>query len=870
MSSFSSLGSEFRVNGTTAGLQFASSVAGLSGGGFVVVYTTTSGSGNKLLGQIYDANGAAVGGELTISNVGVSNAADVTALGTGFVVAYEAPNPPLFHPNSVWTEVFDSAGAGSGAVEAETGNNQGHNAMIAASTAGGFLTVWEESGIGPDTDQGAIRGGVSGGTGLTVNTTTAGNQGGPSVAALLDGSGNYVAAWTESDGVGNNEMKGQFLSSGGAKLGAEFTIDNDVTGPSGLDMEIAGRPGAGYAIAFTDGFKTHIKVFGAGNALLADFEANPGVFAQSEDEAAIAVLSNGLLAVAGRDFSSGGFSHLRVFAPDGTQIGTEVLLQAGSGSGIITDPSIAALANGQFVVSWTDNRATLGDPDHGITAQRFSTGAPSIVDGTAGDDTLDGAAQVGFFMGYVGFDTLSYAAAAGPVTVNLANPALNAGAAAGDEIGNSVERIVGSGFGDTLIGDGRANILHGGSGNDTIDGAGGDDTISGGADNDTLTGGTGIDLADYSAATSPVTVSLALAGAQNTGATTGSDTLSGFENLLGAAFADTLTGDGQANLLSGAGGNDTLNGNGGNDTLDGGLGADTLNGGADNDTFIVDDAGDVLAEALNQGTDTVNTALSSYSLFSIVNVERILFTGAGNFVGRGNGLDNRIEGGAGNDRFVVDQGGADRYFGGTGVSDAVDYRPSAVGAIVNLTTNIHGGAAAGDVFSSIEYFYGSNTAGDTLTGAGFNDRFDGYGGNDVLSGLGGSDTLNGGDGDDEIAGGALIDFLTGNAGADDFNYGNVSESGPSSGARDRIYDFEAGIDDIDVSAIDAMASTGADDAFTQFIGAAAFTAEGQIRAYQSGANTIIEFNTTGTTGAEMQIQLQNFTAAALTIADFIA
>jgi Ca2+-binding RTX toxin-like protein/subtilisin-like proprotein convertase family protein len=405
----------------------------------------------------------------------------------------------------------------------------------------------------------------------------------------------------------------------------------------------------------------------------------------------------------------------------------------------------------------------------------------------------------------------------------------------------------------TLTPSGGNDTLWGGPGNDTERGGAGNDELRGGTGDDTLDGGAGIDTADYSdAAAGGVTVNLALGGAQFVGGGRGSDTLSGIENLIGSDFNDTLAGNGAANLI------------------DGRLGEDAMAGGGGSDTFIVDSLLDTVSEGLNAGNDAIRTAINNYSLVAIANVEQLIFTGSGNFVGRGNGTDNRILGGFGNDRFVADAGGADRYFGDFGSVDQMDFRPSVSGAIVNLTTGVHGGAAAGDFFSSIEYFYGSNTAGDDFTGAGFNDRFDGYGGGDTLSGLGGNDTINGGDGDDEISGGALLDFLNGNAGADDFNYADASDSGPTSGARDRIFGFEAGIDDIDVSAIDASAAGAGDDAFIQFIGSAAFTAEGQVRWYQSGANTVIEFNTTGTGGAEMQIQLQNFTAASLAAADFIA
>ena len=44
------------------------------------------------------------------------------------------------------------------------------------------------------------------------------------------------------------------------------------------------------------------------------------------------------------------------------------------------------------------------------------------------------------------------------------------------------------------------------------------------------------------------------------------DTLSGIENVIGSAQADTLTGDGGDNVLEGDAGNDSLDGGAGDDT----------------------------------------------------------------------------------------------------------------------------------------------------------------------------------------------------------------------------------------------------------------------------------------------------------------
>ncbi len=156
---------------------------------------------------------------------------------------------------------------------------------------------------------------------------------------------------------------------------------------------------------------------------------------------------------------------------------------------------------------------------------------------------------------------------------------------------------------------------------------------------------------------------------------------------------------------------------------------------------------------------------------------------------------------------------------------------------------------------------------NNVRGSGGADIIEGNGGKDALYGGSGADRIRGGAGADEISGGTEIDVLSGGAGSDDFNFTSLTHSGVTSTTRDAITDFKFDVDDIDVSVIDAMVH-GSGHKFS-FVGAAAFTSEGQIRATQSGAHTIVSFNTDGSGGAEMQIVLRNVLATNLDAGDFI-
>jgi hypothetical protein len=117
-----------------------------------------------------------------------------------------------------------------------------------------------------------------------------------------------------------------------------------------------------------------------------------------------------------------------------------------------------------------------------------------------------------------------------------------------------------------------------------------------------------------------------------------------------------------------------------------------------------------------------------------------------------------------------------------------------------------------------------------------------------LMGGAAADVLRGGGQADRLYGGLGADQLAGNGGADRYIYLAVTES--TAASRDAITTF-AGGDLIDLAAIDAI-SGGGDDGFT-FIGTAAFSAAGQARLVQSGADWLLEANVDSDLGADLVI-----------------
>ncbi|MGV6476733.1 M10 family metallopeptidase C-terminal domain-containing protein [Azotobacter vinelandii] len=385
---------------------------------------------------------------------------------------------------------------------------------------------------------------------------------------------------------------------------------------------------------------------------------------------------------------------------------------------------------------------------------------------------------------------------------------------------------------DKLTGSDAPELILGKGDEDRLEGGAGDDILDGGAGRDVLSGGTGADLfrvsaredsqrtasegfadriLDFEAGTDRIDLSaLGFSGlgdghdgslavqANDAGTLTylksfevdaegrrfeivlegDYGSLLGSGNLIfapltleGTEAGDSLTGSPVAENLAGASGDDRLHGAGGDDLLDGGAGRDRLTGGSGADLFRI-----VVRE------DSYRTASENFAdrIRDFDPDEDRLDLSALGFTALGDGHDGTLA-------VRVNEAGTRTYL--------KSFEADAEGRRFEL-------ALDGDLAGRLD---GGNLlfAAAPLEGSAADDDLIGSAAAEILTGADGDDYLHGGAGDDILDGGAGRDTLAGGSGADLFRFSVREDSQRTAGEGfvDRILDFEAGTDRIDLSAL---------------------------------------------------------------------
>lgn len=299
------------------------------------------------------------------------------------------------------------------------------------------------------------------------------------------------------------------------------------------------------------------------------------------------------------------------------------------------------------------------------------------------------------------------------------------------------------------------DVIWGGNGYDGIVGDGGNDLIMGGAGDSWLFGQDGNDV---------------IVGGYDLVRNSGSNFLSTWKDLFQGSMTDAQI---EAQFVARSGNNDIAGGDGA-DVLMSSYGNDSLSGGDGNDTMYAGDGNDTVYGETRKGDFGWYDGQTGNDYIDAQGGNDIIYGQLGNDTILGGSGDDSLYGEDGAD-YLAGGVGADILNGGDG-NDYASYETATSGITLNLTNiSLNTGDAAGDTFSGIEGYVGSqfndtmkasaNSAVIFNAGAG-NDNVYGHIGNDYLIGGTGNDVLQGGPGDDSIFGGTGDDtylFTSGEA-----------------------------------------------------------------------------------------------------------
>jgi hypothetical protein len=420
-------GTEFRVNTTTSGYQQSAVVAALADGGWVVAWASSLGTGaSAVYSQRYTAAGVPAGPETLLSTT-INGSPSVAGLaGGGYVISWST-----LAVDGTWdihAQRFDAGGAAAGAealVNTTTyGSQLQTDQAVTEMNDGGYLITWQSL---PD-EFGYCHV-------YSQRFDAVGNRVGGEL--IVEGMPNYV-----HDSVTTNVLSGGWVvtwmfenilyqrryDAGGQPAGdgaKQFVAD---LGFAPGDHHVAALWDGGWIIAYVNGLDIYTQRFDANGAAVGGPALANSSTAGVETLPSITALPDGGWVVTWQSRPTSTFDadiYAQRFDATGAKVGAETLVTTVQ-SGNQFSPDVAGLTDGQYMITWT---TTASDGSTDVHAVRFDSSGTPVSSGQslAGDDLAN---------------TLSFS---GPQAVEL----------------------IGGGGNDTLQGGGGSDTLDGGDGFDT-------------------------------------------------------------------------------------------------------------------------------------------------------------------------------------------------------------------------------------------------------------------------------------------------------------------------------------------------------------------------------------------------------------------
>ncbi|HEY5712949.1 MAG TPA: pre-peptidase C-terminal domain-containing protein [Allosphingosinicella sp.] len=412
LSTPATIGTEFLVNSSTPGHQERSKIAALTNGNFVSVWWNST---TEIIAQLFDYNGNKLGTAVLVNtfNSGAQGLPEIAPLsGGGCVIVWQDGLNQVSvgsgtlgdsSGTSIKAQIFDNTLQKIGTeflVNTVTTSYQ-LNPYVSGLPNGNFIITWQDGSISSINSE--VKGQLFSSEGqyisgeFLINTTSAGDQLPTSVTALTNGS--FIVCWWDAA-----QARAQIFSSSLMKVGGEISISS----LSRIGAKIAALDNGGFvavwetvpgASADSSGAAIQGQIFSlSGEPIGSVFLVNSAV-ANDQLAPSIASLPGGFIVTwddhsgVGGD-SSGGSVKAQVFDLNGSKVGDEFRVNSTTFLDQY-DSSVAVLANGTALATWTDTSgtdSTVNDPN--IRAQILSVPAIPVTDDYA-DGDLDSTSAVG-------------------------------------------------------------------------------------------------------------------------------------------------------------------------------------------------------------------------------------------------------------------------------------------------------------------------------------------------------------------------------------------------------------------------------------------------------------------------------------------
>ncbi|MFC2085525.1 hypothetical protein ACFLS9_10735, partial [Bacteroidota bacterium] len=385
---------DFQVNenaGQNGADQFSPSISADGSGNFIMAWRDERNGDPDIYAQRFSSDGTPLGANLKVNDDDGSALqwrSSISSDSSGsFVITWEDGRNGGYR--DIYAQRYSSDGTPLGAnlkVNDDQENTSQYYPSVSVDGSGNFVIAWTDSrNVGFDTyAQRYSNDGTALGANFKVNDDQDNaNQFSPFISA--DGSGSFVIVWEDGRNDWQDEIYAQRYSSDGTPLGANFKVNDDSSSEYNYNPVISTDASGNFVIAWEDeragDYNTDIyaqRYSGYGTPIGANFKVNDNQEDSWPGSPSISTDGSGNFVITWENGDDDWQTdiHAQRFSGNGTPIGTNFKVNDDQGTTDQGAPSVCADDSGNFVITWGDDR---NEWHSDIYAQRYS-GDGTLID----------------------------------------------------------------------------------------------------------------------------------------------------------------------------------------------------------------------------------------------------------------------------------------------------------------------------------------------------------------------------------------------------------------------------------------------------------------------------------------------------------